>query len=71
MVTADHSPVRREQEEKRAQSPAGAACKEEDKHVVGTKLGNYIFDKSLGKGTFGKVKLAVHTPTKEKVGTRT
>lgn len=26
-------------------------------------LGNYVIGKTLGEGTFGKVKLAVHIPT--------
>ena len=30
-------------------------------------LENYNFIKTIGKGTFGKVKLALHTPTKEQV----
>ena len=38
-----------------------------DPHAIGTKLGSYVFDKSLGKGTFGKVKLATHTLTNENV----
>lgn len=40
---------------------------EPDPHAAGTKLGSYVFDKSLGKGTFGKVKLATHTLTNEHV----
>lgn len=31
------------------------------------KIGNYILGKTIGEGTFGKVKLASHTLTKEKV----
>ena len=52
-----------------AQKPEGdkAPLELDDKHVAGTTLGNYVFDKSLGKGTFGKVKLAVHSKTGEKV----
>mgnify|MGYP000937079751 CR=1 FL=1 len=51
-----------------------------DPHAAGTRLGHYVFSKSaisltnafelgksLGKGTFGKVKLAEHILTKEKV----
>ena len=30
-------------------------------------LSNYYFLKTIGKGTFGKVKLGVHIPTNEKV----
>ena len=30
-------------------------------------LGSYLFGKALGKGTFGKVKLATHLLTNEKV----
>ena len=38
-----------------------------DPHAIGTKLGSYVFDKNLGKGTFGKVKLATHSLTNELV----
>ena len=31
------------------------------------KLGNYLIKKTLGKGTFGKVKLGIYMPTQEKV----
>ena len=31
------------------------------------KIGNYILGKSIGEGTYGKVKLGVHIPTGEKV----
>ena len=31
------------------------------------KIGNYLIKKTLGKGTFAKVKLAIHLPSKEKV----
>ena len=37
---------------------------EKEKEV---KVGNYIIKKTLGKGTFAKVKLAIHLPKKEKV----
>lgn len=40
-----------------------------DPHAAGTKLGSYIFGRNLGKGTFGKVKLATHQLTKELVST--
>ncbi len=30
-------------------------------------LGNYRLEKTIGEGTFGKVKLAIHIPTQEKV----
>ena len=30
-------------------------------------LNDYIIDKTLGKGNFGKVKLGIHKITKEKV----
>ncbi len=30
-------------------------------------INNYIIKQTLGKGTFGKVKLALHIPTQEKV----
>lgn len=38
-----------------------------DLHPEGTRLGHYVIGKALGKGTFGKVKLATHTLTNEKV----
>jgi serine/threonine protein kinase len=38
-----------------------------DAHPEGTRLGHYILGKSLGKGTFGKVKMGTHTLTEEKV----
>jgi 5'-AMP-activated protein kinase catalytic alpha subunit len=31
------------------------------------KIGNYLIKKTLGQGTFGKVKLGVYLPTEEKV----
>lgn len=31
-------------------------------------VGQYMLGKTIGEGTFGKVKLAVHIPTGEKVG---
>ena len=31
------------------------------------KVKNYIISKTIGKGTFGKVKLATHVPTGERV----
>jgi len=30
-------------------------------------FGNYILGRSIGEGTFGKVKLGTHVPTKERV----
>ena len=32
-----------------------------------TIVGNYKMEKTIGEGTFGKVKLAVHIPTEEQV----
>ena len=31
------------------------------------KIGNYLIKKTLGQGTFGKVKLGIYLPNKEKV----
>jgi len=30
-------------------------------------IGNYLIDKTIGQGTYGKVKLGFHMTTKEKV----
>ena len=48
-------------------SPRNSSVDHEDKNAEGTKLGSYVFGKSLGKGTFGKVKLGVHSLTGELV----
>ena len=64
-TTANPAPEKKEKPKKSVEDKPLA--EPDDKHDFGTKLGHYIFDKSLGKGTFGKVKLAVHTLTKEKV----
>lgn len=34
---------------------------------AGKKIGNYLIGKSLGQGTFGKVKVGVQIQTQEKV----
>lgn len=47
--------------------PAVEEKPEFDPHAPGTKLGHYVFGKNLGKGTFGKVKMAEHVLTKESV----
>jgi hypothetical protein len=31
------------------------------------RIGSYIIGKSIGEGTFGKVRIGVHEPTGEKV----
>jgi 5'-AMP-activated protein kinase catalytic alpha subunit len=31
------------------------------------RIGNYILGKSIGEGTFGKVKVGIHEPTGEKI----
>jgi hypothetical protein len=36
----------------------------------GHSIGHFVLHKTLGQGTFGKVKLATHIPTGEKVRTR-
>lgn len=33
----------------------------------GRTIGNYLLSKNLGEGTFGKVKLGIHSLTGEKV----
>ena len=35
-----------------------------------TRIGNYELRKTLGKGTFGKVKVGIHLPTGEKVAVK-
>lgn len=40
---------------------------ERSKTLNGNKVGNYVLGKTIGKGTFGKVKLGIHTLTGEKV----
>ena len=41
--------------------------KEKEEDETEKKVGNYMIKKTLGKGTFGKVKLGIYIPTKEKV----
>lgn len=36
----------------------------------GNRIGNYVLGKTIGEGTFGKVKLAIHLPTGEKVAVK-
>ena len=38
--------------------------KEKEKQI---KIGNYLIKKTLGKGTFGKVKLGIYLPKKKKL----
>ena len=38
-----------------------------NKNEVGYKIGQYLIKKTLGKGSFGKVKLGIYLPNKEKV----
>lgn len=40
------------------------------KKVKVTKIGNYTISKTLGEGTFGKVKLGLHNLTGEKVAVK-
>jgi 5'-AMP-activated protein kinase catalytic alpha subunit len=35
--------------------------------MTSKKIGNYTIMKTIGEGTFGKVKLGIHIPTQEKV----
>ena len=41
--------------------------KNEEEKNINELLNDYIIDKTLGKGNFGKVKLGIHKITKEKV----
>jgi 5'-AMP-activated protein kinase, catalytic alpha subunit len=36
----------------------------------GSRIGSYLLGKTIGEGTFGKVKLATHLPTGEKVAVK-
>lgn len=38
--------------------------------ILPRRIGNYEFGKTLGKGTFGKVKEAIHLSTGEKVAVK-
>jgi serine/threonine protein kinase KIN1/2 len=42
----------------------GSSSQQEKRKIVG----QYMLGKTIGEGTFGKVKLAIHIPTGEKVG---
>ena len=41
--------------------------KESKNNTYEYKIGNYLIQKTIGRGTFGKVKLGLYIPTKEKV----
>ena len=41
--------------------------KKKDKNLKKQIIGNYRIEKTIGEGTFGKVKLGIHIPTEEKV----
>ena len=47
-----------------SQAKGGAAA------ANGTNVGQYVLSKTIGKGTFGKVKLGVHNLTGEKVAVK-
>ena len=40
------------------------------KDAGGTNVGQYVLSKTIGKGTFGKVKLGIHNLTGEKVAVK-
>ena len=44
--------------------------KKQSKHEKSYKVGNYLIKNTLGCGTFGKVKLGIYLPTKEKVAVK-
>ena len=46
----------KEKSKQDSKQPTKKGDDDDDKHCAGTKLGHYIIGKSLGKGTFGKVK---------------
>jgi 5'-AMP-activated protein kinase catalytic alpha subunit len=48
-----------------SEDPKGAEPKTEN-----TNVGQYVLSKTIGKGTFGKVKLGVHNLTGEKVAVK-
>jgi hypothetical protein len=51
----------------RQQKPPEQQPKDKDTKSSGNAVGHYILGKSLGEGTFGKVKLGTHVLTGEKV----
>jgi serine/threonine protein kinase len=44
--------------------------KEDSTLQAGRTIGNYVLTRNLGEGTFGKVKLAIHSLTGEKVAVK-
>jgi len=45
--------------------------KKEEGTLPGSRtIGNYVLTRNLGEGTFGKVKLGIHTLTGEKVAVK-
>ena len=45
--------------------------KREDTTLQGSRtIGNYVLTRNLGEGTFGKVKLGIHSMTGEKVAVK-
>ena len=50
------------------ESPINRKKKENEKNIEKEfKIGNYLIKKTLGKGTFGKVKLGIYLPNNQKV----
>ena len=47
--------------------PRSAARQRRERPHTSRQVGNYVLSKTLGEGTFGKVRLGVHTLTGEKV----
>lgn len=58
----DHEHMRRRQEEKEL-----TARQKKDLSRPGNRLGQYRIVKNIGEGSFGKVRLAIHEITGEKV----
>lgn len=61
----------KKEDEKPKETPAGESPTTKRQQKLGSYTGAYVFDVTLGGGYFGKVKLAVHRLTGEKVAVKT
>jgi len=70
------SSSRTQQQQQHQQKPKGEVvshrnsveCGNNPQPVQRKVIGHYMLGKTIGEGTFGKVKIAIHLPTGEKVG---